>query len=568
MADYMSILQQSIDSLPENTPTARLALYRRARETVEKQLRGMPDLGEDAIRRQLTILGEAMTAIERRFAADRASLARPRAAQAGTALRPVPASGAGAAAKPPAAMRLNGAASRSPGSATPPPRRVTADASVDRPKLVSSAAKDAPSAEAQAARTAAPISARPQPDQARPAARPAPESRRGAAATPPAAMRLNGAASGPPPAPSRQTVSEASAESSEHARSADQGAPPAEAQVAEAQVVEARVVQAQAAEAGGEAPKHAVEEGEALRPDATPARPPRPQISPETAARLAEVKAWRGPRLALVAGVVLVLVGAAALAYHFWQLQPVKLAAIPSEPLNLAGAEKAAPRQILARQPSGLSKADPTTSTYDGRDAKIEVIPVKPVRNRSSARMASADAEGMPGTPVRQRAILYEQTAKEEGDASVSGTVSWQPQREGEAAHALIELPDRDAQISMLIRINNDPDLPASHLIELRFNDPRALGGTVRAIPTIVAKPTEQARGEPLVGVDVPVTDRVHWIALSADEEQRSRNIALLREGKWFDIPILFHDGKRALLTIEKGGPETLRLDPVLSKRS
>ncbi len=34
-----------------------------------------------------------------------------------------------------------------------------------------------------------------------------------------------------------------------------------------------------------------------------------------------------------------------------------------------------------------------------------------------------------------------------------------------------------------------------------------------------------------------------------------TRNVQLLREGSWFDIPILFSDQTRALLTFEKGIP-------------
>ena len=33
------------------------------------------------------------------------------------------------------------------------------------------------------------------------------------------------------------------------------------------------------------------------------------------------------------------------------------------------------------------------------------------------------------------------------------------------------------------------------------------------------------------------------------------RNLALLREGSWFDLPILFVGGQRALITFEKGIP-------------
>ena len=35
----------------------------------------------------------------------------------------------------------------------------------------------------------------------------------------------------------------------------------------------------------------------------------------------------------------------------------------------------------------------------------------------------------------------------------------------------------------------------------------------------------------------------------------RARNIALIKERPWFDIPIVYNTGRRALLAIEKGTP-------------
>ena len=77
----------------------------------------------------------------------------------------------------------------------------------------------------------------------------------------------------------------------------------------------------------------------------------------------------------------------------------------------------------------------------------------------------------------------------------------------------------------------------------------------IQRVPALVLKQTEQARGQPLAGAAVPVTNELFWIALSNDEEEVARNVQLLREGSWFDIPILFSDQTRALITFEKGIP-------------
>ena len=68
-------------------------------------------------------------------------------------------------------------------------------------------------------------------------------------------------------------------------------------------------------------------------------------------------------------------------------------------------------------------------------------------------------------------------------------------------------------------------------------------------------KQTEQARGQPLAGAAVPVTNELFWIALSNEEEDVTRNLQLLSDGLWFDLPILFSDKTRALITFEWSGP-------------
>ena len=42
-------------------------------------------------------------------------------------------------------------------------------------------------------------------------------------------------------------------------------------------------------------------------------------------------------------------------------------------------------------------------------------------------------------------------------------------------------------------------------------------------------------------------------IGLSAEEPEAERNEQPLKERSWFDIPIVYTNGGRAILTIEKG---------------
>ena len=42
-------------------------------------------------------------------------------------------------------------------------------------------------------------------------------------------------------------------------------------------------------------------------------------------------------------------------------------------------------------------------------------------------------------------------------------------------------------------------------------------------------------------------------MGLSSLESSMRQNIQMLRERSWFDIPIVYNDGKRAILAVEKG---------------
>ena len=106
------------------------------------------------------------------------------------------------------------------------------------------------------------------------------------------------------------------------------------------------------------------------------------------------------------------------------------------------------------------------------------------------------------------------------------------------------------------LRRNSDQTLPASHTIEVMFNLPADFsGGGISNVPGVLMKQAEQTRGVPLAGLAVKVTTNFFLIGLSAVEADRQRNIALLKERAWFDIPIVYNNNRRAILAIEKGTP-------------
>jgi hypothetical protein len=164
--------------------------------------------------------------------------------------------------------------------------------------------------------------------------------------------------------------------------------------------------------------------------------------------------------------------------------------------------------------------------------------------------------------PSVQRSILYEE-GEESGGAGTAaqGAVEWGVEEEtnldGKALAVLsasVEIPERDVKVDIRIKPNDDTSLPASHLVEIKYEFPENFAaGDVVNVPGLVMKPTEEARGDALIGASVKVSPGFFWIALSSLPNEQQRNLALLRERGWIDIPMLYENGKRGILTLEKG---------------
>ncbi len=121
------------------------------------------------------------------------------------------------------------------------------------------------------------------------------------------------------------------------------------------------------------------------------------------------------------------------------------------------------------------------------------------------------------------------------------------------AVRADIEIPDLEMTVRLDLRRNADKSLPASHTVELAFRLPLDFPhGEIANVPGILMKAGETARGLPLNGVSVKVADDLFLIGLSNVEADRQRNVQLMREQPWLDVPIVYSDGTRAILAVEK----------------
>ncbi len=228
----------------------------------------------------------------------------------------------------------------------------------------------------------------------------------------------------------------------------------------------------------------------------------------------------------------------------------------------------------------GRHRADPGRRRHpvgqvgdDDRDRPVQAV--RPVvdapkdHRRRQSKPKIPDRVGQPSSteqvaPVAQRVVLYDEDPADPKGKQYVGTVVWRTEPVKAAAgqpadiavRADIEIPDRKFKMTMSFRRNTDTSLPASHTAELTFIlPPDFAGGGVGNVPGILMKSNEQARGTPLAGLAVKVTDGFFLVGLSNVESDRARNIQLLKERSWFDVPLVYTNQRRAIIAIEKGPP-------------
>ncbi|HXL69315.1 MAG TPA: hypothetical protein VN930_11225 [Xanthobacteraceae bacterium] len=506
MTDYQPLLKRALTGLDNITAEGRRSVYERARHALVSQLRTVtPPLAEADITRERLALEEAI----RRVEADAAAAAAP---------APV--------AQAPAAAPVAPQAPVQPQAPIVTPTRLQPQAPIVTPPPIQPQAPvppvqtwPQPSAPAQARQAElqpqVPVPPQPAPAPRGPVAAPAAASPRVAARSAPMPRARIEPASGIRPAPPQaRAPMPAGMESARRPVVSEPRAP--------VSGIDLDSVPAEPADFRQPPPLPA------MPPQPSAARPPRPRT-----AEVARADRRKALRAKLVVGgiVVVLLVVAVGLGYvHRDRI----LAFLHMGPAVVADADRPKAVDRVA--------SDPNVAR-----------PVQPVPAGSVAAVA-------------QRAVLYEEnpgaTPQQQQQLFV-GTAVWRtetvtlgPGRPPEIGIRVdIDIPDRRMNVVMTIRRNPDTTLPASHTVEIQFATPGDAFGGVANMPGIRAKGSEAAQGAPLAGLVVRVTPGFFLIGLSNMLADRDRNMGLLRERPWMDIPFVYNNGRRAVIAIEKGTP-------------
>jgi hypothetical protein len=530
MADYYPLIARAIAGLDPSAPgESRRALYERARAALIAQLRSVqPPLSESEITRERLSLEEAVRKVESE-AAQRARDATRGGARAGDSFR--------ATTRPPARPGEPAPPVAAQSSASPPPAR-------PRPPSPPPARNDRPplGGDDRPQRNLRPDAGPPPPQ--RPPQPPVPMED---PQLPPTRERTGAPRRGPdnnaPQAPGMRGFRDIAADADDLGRAAAQATRSARKTYANVPSPSPEFDRLEPSMenrgADPDAPysyDESVEEAERYAPAAQQQAPQRPQRSRPTQDRESEAKKRIRSgtvfpfKSAIAVGIVLILVGAGIL----WGKSLVT---------TVSG--------LFKSQPVADAPKDPSTPLSKPK------IPDRVGQPSSSDQIA----------PVAQRVVLYDEDPADPKGKQYVGSVIWRTeqvkasgsQKADIAVRAEIEIPDRKFKMTMSFLRNTDASLPASHTAELTFILPQDFaGGGIGNVPGVLMKSNEQARGTPLAGYAVKVTDgpkALFLVGLSNIESERTRNVQLLKERSWFDVPLVYVNQRRAIIAIEKGAP-------------
>jgi hypothetical protein len=168
----------------------------------------------------------------------------------------------------------------------------------------------------------------------------------------------------------------------------------------------------------------------------------------------------------------------------------------------------------------------------------------------------------LPATPAQAQSTsswLYEEDPAEPRGRQFVGSAIWRTETislgHGPelAIRADVEIPERKLGMIWSLRRNTDSRVPASHMIEMRFK--LQPDENISNVPGMLLQ--SGAQSVAFKGLVVKVIDGWFFLmGLSAVDADREHNVQLLlKERAWLHIPVVYSDGHRGILAIEKGTP-------------
>jgi hypothetical protein len=266
-------------------------------------------------------------------------------------------------------------------------------------------------------------------------------------------------------------------------------------------------------------------------------QPARPRIAPPREKRVKPVHL----RTAVVAGGVAVAVAAIAVtAYYVNKVKPPETVQRPRSEAPVQPAQPDAAGKISERAGEAGTPTPATRAPAGGAAPSQEIA-------------------------VAQRAILYtEDPNSPQAPRAVNGRVFWRLDSEsvgqGRPVETIVRATAEFAEIGLTLdftlRRNTDSAFPASHIIGMRFSSTgNPATEAVREVGVPQFKTEEGERGAPLSAINSALGENLFVAALSNVPVEVERNIDLILNRSWIDVPVRFASGRRGIITFEKGVP-------------
>jgi hypothetical protein len=117
-----------------------------------------------------------------------------------------------------------------------------------------------------------------------------------------------------------------------------------------------------------------------------------------------------------------------------------------------------------------------------------------------------------------------------------------------------LNVTDAKTAMSMTFRRNTDRSMPASHVVEIKFDRPRDTpSGDVSKLRGLLMKQEGKVHGALLEGEAAKVTPGYFMIALASGAPQLQRNLKLLKDYPGFEVVVDYSNRSKAILLIDKG---------------
>ncbi|MEO9460849.1 MAG: hypothetical protein ABJE63_12070 [Lentilitoribacter sp.] len=319
-----------------------------------------------------------------------------------------------------------------------------------------------------------------------------------------------------------------------------------------------------------------------------------------------EPKRKKSPIVMIVAAILLVLAGSA---YGLWRYgvgsfssdgtQVVEVTDAPSEADESASdADAPEEREVVTKVeettpatsetgPAGDAEKFTQRLNVDGTEEDVgpspEVINGLPGEEGRSVAELSGDGTATEpaqqtepvtdGAPTIEKMLFYETSLGLEQQARYEGGVTWSEEVESDGTasrpfiRAQIQVPERNLSIDMSIKLNGDQTLPVSHLVDINFSLPDDFeGGEIDQVTEVKMKNTEEQPGDRLAAISAKIDTTFFVVGLENDDpEVVATNLQLLSRRNWIDIPISYSNGRKALITLEKGASGVAIFDKVLA---